>query len=427
MQIQALWGWLIGARKVFSLENRIFNAVSVMSFICLLVFVFYNVFVVSIPLLFVVTIVASLIQLLWYYLARFKNKFSLARIGYVIGTYLFLLLNFYYSGGVDGGAMIGFFLIYILFLVVSPRKEQLIITIAYCILTTIAVWLEYANVIVVKNPYLNAQSRFVDIIGTNILMSLMAFLVLRYLIDNYKKERKLVEAKSKEISYLHSENKRLIAVLSHDLRSPLNSIKGFLELLQQGLLNDNEQEFMLSQLSGLTRNTALMLDDLIVWSKLQMEGDLVDVKEVDIESAIGPTLDVMKAVAGEKNLVLTTLVKGASAYCDPNMLQIVVRNLISNSIKFTNPGGKILVSATMENAGCIIEVSDNGLGIPLEKQAEVFSSRAKSTSGTFNEKGFGLGLMLCKDFIVKQGGDINFVSVPGEGSSFFIKLKAKER
>jgi two-component system sensor histidine kinase/response regulator len=104
------------------------------------------------------------------------------------------------------------------------------------------------------------------------------------------------------------------------------------------------------------------------------------------------------------------------------MLQLVLRNLVGNAIKFTPFGGKIEISAEMTGIECKVTVKDSGIGIAYAQQPGIFSLKAESTFGTNNEKGVGLGLLLCKEFIERQGGRISFESTPGQGSSFFILL-----
>ena len=112
------------------------------------------------------------------------------------------------------------------------------------------------------------------------------------------------------------------------------------------------------------------------------------------------------------------------ATCDEDMLQLVVRNLLNNAIKFTPSFGKISISTTTDNDRVIIAIIDNGAGIPLEQQHEIFSLKIRSTYGTNNEKGIGLGLVLCKEYIELQNGSIQFESQPEAGTTFFISLPA---
>ena len=108
---------------------------------------------------------------------------------------------------------------------------------------------------------------------------------------------------------------------------------------------------------------------------------------------------------------------------DRDMLQLVIRNLVNNAVKFTEPGGQIGIDAKIQDGICLITISDTGKGIPFEMQKDLFSLAIKSTFGTQNEKGVGLGLSLCKEFTELQNGTIRFESEPGKGTRFFISFK----
>lgn len=126
-------------------------------------------------------------------------------------------------------------------------------------------------------------------------------------------------------------------------------------------------------------------------------------------------------MASKKDIDLTYEVDPAvNIVADSDMLQLVVRNIVSNAIKFTPANGRIDVSTRRINNECRISIADNGRGIPFEQQMDMFTLKARSTFGTANEKGVGLGLILCKEFTEQQGGRIDFESIPGKGSTFFI-------
>ena len=126
-------------------------------------------------------------------------------------------------------------------------------------------------------------------------------------------------------------------------------------------------------------------------------------------------------MASKKDIDLTYDVDPAiSVVADSDMLQLVVRNIVSNAIKFTPAGGRVDVSTKLINNECRISIADTGRGIAYEQQDDMFTLKARSTFGTANEKGVGLGLILCKEFTEQQGGRISFESIPGHGSTFFI-------
>ena len=128
-------------------------------------------------------------------------------------------------------------------------------------------------------------------------------------------------------------------------------------------------------------------------------------------------------VAGRKNIKLTYAIDPTiEVIADEEMLRIVIRNLVNNAIKFTNSGGEIFIKAYKKGIRAEVLVQDNGIGIPMEKQGDIFTLKARSTFGTNSEKGIGLGLRMCKEFIDYQHGDIWFESIAGQGTGFYISL-----
>jgi two-component system sensor histidine kinase/response regulator len=210
--------------------------------------------------------------------------------------------------------------------------------------------------------------------------------------------------------------------VAHDLRSPLASIQSYLELLTAYPLKEEEKKEIELKLLSLTKNTSNMMANLLSWSKSQLEGVRVNIQPLDLLKTLRDMLKVETSIAHEKNISLTYHI-GENIYVegDANMLLLVVRNLISNAIKFTPSGGNIQVMAAVEN-DCKISIVDSGTGINESDQKYVFSLKAKSTFGTNNEKGVGLGLILCKEFTELQNGSVSFVSTPGKGTSFIVSI-----
>ena len=152
-----------------------------------------------------------------------------------------------------------------------------------------------------------------------------------------------------------------------------------------------------------------------------MEGVTVNMVKVNPKEILLGTFEIHQAIAAEKGIqLINQLKKNVFIIADADMLQLIVRNLINNAIKFTKPGGEIIVSDDIVGNNCRIIIKDNGTGIPFEKQGSIFSLKVNSTFGTKDEKGVGLGLPLCKEFTEQQGGRIGFESAAGVGSTFFI-------
>jgi signal transduction histidine kinase len=175
-----------------------------------------------------------------------------------------------------------------------------------------------------------------------------------------------------------------------------------------------------------TNNTMEMLSNLLLWSKSQMEGPKINLAVVNLLTTLQGTMEMESMHALKKDISLNYHIPHAmEVIADVNMLQLVVRNLISNAVKFTPHGGHITAEAVVIADECRITVSDNGKGIPLDKQEKIFSINSEPEFGTDNERGIGLGLVLCREFIERQGGRIGFESHIGLGSHFFIFIKLK--
>jgi len=217
------------------------------------------------------------------------------------------------------------------------------------------------------------------------------------------------------------EKNKLMSIISHDLRTPLMNVQSYLEMLNENELETAERQHLEQALLKLTNNAMDMLSNLLHWTKSQMEGPNVHLLEVKLLTILQSTLEIEKVHALKKDISLSyTIPADLTVSADVDMLQLVVRNLISNAIKFTPVGGVIAVEGQVISNECKITVSDNGHGIPADKQEQIFSIKAEPSFGTNNERGVGLGLVLCKEYIERQGGRIGFESTFGFGSSFFV-------
>jgi PAS domain S-box-containing protein len=238
-------------------------------------------------------------------------------------------------------------------------------------------------------------------------------------IDDIKKN----ELKLKEMI---ADKDRFISILAHDLRSPFTTILGFLELLSFNVRNyDIEQiESEINLINNSAQTVFNLLDDILLWGsshsgKLPFNPQTFNFAEVVLRiiSDLQPIADsksIKIGYSGETKI---------SVFADQNMLKTVVRNLISNAIKFTFEEGEINVSLTSDQGKVSCSVSDNGMGMSSENVSKLFDIAQTFTSeGTANEKGTGLGLLLCKEFVEKHGGEIWVESMLGEGSDFTFVL-----
>jgi two-component system sensor histidine kinase/response regulator len=228
---------------------------------------------------------------------------------------------------------------------------------------------------------------------------------------------------NEELEKLNAEKNKLMSIVAHDLRSPLASIQNFLELLTQHELDEEQKLDIENDLLNSTKNTMAMLSKLLDWSKSQLHGVSVHMEYLNVQTLFEPTLNLERNIAARKNISLDYYFDpSAGIYADSDMMQLILRNIVGNAIKFTGMGGHIMVKAQAQGSNCLISIKDNGIGMSEQKQQSIFSLNVESTFGTNNEKGVGLGLMLCMEFIKAQNGKIWLESTSGEGSCFYISV-----
>ena len=247
-------------------------------------------------------------------------------------------------------------------------------------------------------------------------------------------ERKLLELKiynqNRELSKLNSDKDRFMSILAHDLKSPFCSLLGFSELLSENVhkydLNDIESSAESIHKSAQTIFN--LLEDLLLWAKSQSGKIIFEPEEVNFNLICSKVLEILAPIANSKDISINCLPSlELNVFADVNMLMTILRNLVSNAIKFTNRGGQISVYAEKSGSGVTVTVSDTGIGMSNEALARLFDiSQATSTTGTAMETGTGLGLFLCKDYVEKHDGKIWVNSEPDKGTTFYFSLPDKK-
>ncbi|MFD2144406.1 histidine kinase N-terminal 7TM domain-containing protein [Mucilaginibacter antarcticus] len=233
-------------------------------------------------------------------------------------------------------------------------------------------------------------------------------------------ERKQTEYKLKELNQLKD---RLFSIISHDLRSPLLSLMDILKMASDGMVSEHEFKSYLPTLSENIGYTSGLVENLLQWSKSQLEGTVINAIQFDIKDNAVYVLNSFGQAAADKGISLQSNIQLATiVYADMDMIQAVLRNLVSNAIKFCTAGDKIAISADIKSNIATILVADTGVGIGAENIERLFGNNNFTTRGTINEQGTGLGLLLCKDFVEKNGGTIGVESKIGEGSRFYFTL-----
>ncbi|HEY9078745.1 HAMP domain-containing sensor histidine kinase [Magnetovibrio sp.] len=225
---------------------------------------------------------------------------------------------------------------------------------------------------------------------------------------------------------LNQEKNKFFSIIAHDLRSPFTSLLGFTALLEQRaeqLTPEKVKDYAVTINDSATRVFKL-LENLLEWSRLQMDRVEVEPRDFPLGDIAGKTIDVLGPVAEQKGLVLQEEGTASHVFADPHMVDAVIRNLVNNAIKFTPSGGTITIrySSTPDKAARV-DIIDTGVGMEPATAEKIFNlSENVTTQGTNGEKGTGLGLLLCKELVERNGGTISIASAPGEGSTFSFTL-----
>ena len=420
--IKKAWINILGNEDDFSLEARVFHAICLISIFILLT---------SLPInyvngLFELVILMGgfiFVTVLAYYLSRYRNKLNFSVIFFSIVANIFFITNFYFNSGIAGPGLMFFLLCIFLTTIIVPKKQYfiwLILNIAEVIILLVISYREH-NFFVNRFP--SSLSQYFDIGASYTLTAILIFIATDFIRKSYNLEKGIVEEKAKELQASNDTKNKLLSILAHDLRSPLGSIQNYLEILSELDLDEKQKQSITASLLSETKNTQQMLSNLLSWSKSQMEGVTVNLQEINLKEALMPAIRAQQSRAIEKSIKLETSIdESLIIMADKDMLQLVVRNLLNNAVKFTPEGGNISICSKVESKDCLIIITDNGRGIPFELQADLFSMKVKSTYGTKNEKGVGLGLALCKEFAEIQNGKIWFESTPGKGTTLYLSL-----
>ncbi len=235
-----------------------------------------------------------------------------------------------------------------------------------------------------------------------------------------------IKQKNEELLMLNTDKDRLMSILAHDLKSPFNAILGFLDLLTENIrkYDMDKIEKQLSIINTSAQSVHNLLDHILIWTRSQAGKIPFEPTKLNLTKICNGVIDVLEQAAKAKNVTINHIENGdISIYADIEMVETILRNLVSNAIKFSHSGGKINLFAEQVGSETHITVFDNGVGISSEVQMNLFVSlELHSTRGTANESGTGLGLTICKDFVEKHGGRIWVESEEGKGSSFTFTI-----
>lgn len=245
-----------------------------------------------------------------------------------------------------------------------------------------------------------------------------------------KKNAEALEKYTADLKELNKTKDKFFSIIAHDLKSPFQGLLGYSQILttEYETLSEEEKIFFINGIGELTNSAFRLLENLLEWSRMQTGRIAFDPETFLLNKEVSSTLLLLSQTAKNKDIALEKHIEGdISVFADKNMLTTIIRNLISNSIKFTKQEGKITLSAELIKNMVKITVADTGIGMRQEDVDKLFKlDKNFSTAGTNKEEGTGLGLLLCKEMVEKHGGRIWVESKVGEGSKFIFTVPQKK-
>lgn len=238
-----------------------------------------------------------------------------------------------------------------------------------------------------------------------------------------------IEKQTHQLRNLNTTKDKLFSIISHDLRSPVASLKALMEIMNTTGLSREEFVDISKVLKRNLDSVYEDLDNLLIWAQTQLKGIMANREDIDLYKLAEEKVNFFTDVAGVKNIEIINNIKpGIFVLADRNHLNLVLRNLIANAIKFNRLNGTITLSAKKSGSECAVSVADSGIGISQADITRLFNAETHfTTPGTQKEKGVGIGLLLTKEFIEKNEGAIWVNSIAGEGATFTFTLKTSKQ
>jgi two-component system, sensor histidine kinase and response regulator len=234
----------------------------------------------------------------------------------------------------------------------------------------------------------------------------------------------LAESRRKIVEMNYNRDK-LYSIIAHDIRSPLSGILQTLDAIDQGFIAPTDNDFteIINHLKERTKETHTLLNSLLQWTKIQTDGMSLQPTLIELHFLLKSCVQLLQAIADVKQIKINVQDGVFYAMCDEMSMHTVFRNLISNAVKFTNPGGVVNIGFVDLDSSVKVSIADNGIGMSLDVIQRIFiNDEHFSSSGTGNEQGTGLGLMLVKDFVKKNNARIDVNSQPGTGTTFTVEI-----
>ncbi|MFA6438704.1 MAG: tetratricopeptide repeat protein [Bacteriovoracaceae bacterium] len=281
------------------------------------------------------------------------------------------------------------------------------------------------------------QQQIVITISVAILLLLSSIgLFLLYRSNKQKQEinktlhaqKEIIEQQNHQLEILNGVKDKLFSIMTHDLRGPVASLKMFISYLRDEELDQQVIKEYTHQSYATIDQITDLIENVLQWSKSQWKGLNAEPTQINLHQIAKEKIRLMESMAQKKGLIVQNLIPpAAEAYADQHMIEIVFRNLLSNAIKFTDQNGTIKIRSVEHDEYVEVSVEDSGIGMSSVQINTAFSFHHTTTTGTDEERGTGLGLLLCKEFVEKNGGTIRVESVFGSGSVFTFTMPRSKK
>lgn len=281
-----------------------------------------------------------------------------------------------------------------------------------------------------RNQSLTEKNKVVQASNKKLIFGLISLILLlfglTYLYNKFRIANRVIKEQNKKLQSVNATKDRLFAIISHDLRSEISAFQNLNNILNFHLQNQNFDRIkeIVAQVdkSAITVNT--LMNNLLQWSSSQLEGITLHPEALDLKKQAESVIQLFEQYSQTKEIDLNiSLPEQCMVYADANSLQFVIRNVISNAMKFSNNGGKVKISANESSEGIALKIQDTGIGVPKEKLAKIWLLDKKSSRlGTHGERGTGIGLSMVKDFVSRNNGKIHIESEENNGTTVTILL-----
>lgn len=365
----------------------------------------------------------SLICFLFFlFLPRYLSISKLSQL-LVLIVLAIIILACVRNGGLGPGNLMLFVSIFSLILILLPRR--------LAIYNSALVWFCFFGVMIyeLRHPEVRGElTTYEAILNSNIsvvVILAITFLGISIIANSYFKVRvensSMIEKLQLQNKIIESDfafKKKLLAAISHDIRSPLQDLVSVSELFKANVLSENDIEAFIPNLTNKLQSASNSVNEILSWSSSDLEEDNPTKDQIQMKPLVKELEEELSQRLRAKNITLNLKISNIEFEAKKNWVKSILRNLLTNAIKFSHAGGSIEIKSEISEAFVVTSVTDNGVGMSSEVLKGLFSDRLYSSKGTGGEKGAGLGLKLTKDFVEKLGGRLWVDSQLGKGTTF---------